>query len=131
VPIVVGFTVETDGRLPSGVSLEDAVAAVDEATAGAALGFMINCAHPTHVAHALPKGRTRDRIHGLRANASTKSHEELDASETLDDGDPADLAARSVGLRAQLPALRVLGGCCGTDIRHVTAICDAWTAAAN
>ena len=129
VPIVIGFTVETDGRLPSGVSIEEAIAAVDEATDGRALGFMINCAHPTHFVDALPEGGVRERIHGLRANASTKSHEELDASETLDSGDPDDLAARYVGLRAQLPSLQVLGGCCGTDIRHVTAICNAWTAA--
>jgi S-methylmethionine-dependent homocysteine/selenocysteine methylase len=129
VPIVVGFTVETDGRLPSGVSIEQAIESVDRATDGAALGFMINCAHPTHFVDELPKGRARERIHALRANASTKSHEELDASETLDDGDPNDLAVRYAALRTQLPALHVLGGCCGTDIRHVTAICDAWRAA--
>jgi homocysteine S-methyltransferase len=129
VPLVVGFTVETDGRLPSGLSIEDAIEAVDAATDAAALGFMINCAHPTHFVDSLPAGGARGRIHALRANASTKSHEELDASETLDSGDPNDLAARYVGLRSQLPALHVLGGCCGTDIRHVTAICDAWTAA--
>jgi homocysteine S-methyltransferase len=128
VPIVIGFTVETDGRLPSGVSIEDAIEMVDGATGGAALGFMINCAHPTHFDAALPAGGARDRIHGLRANASTKSHEELDASETLDSGDPDDLAARYAALRTQLPELHVLGGCCGTDIRHVTAICDAWRA---
>ena len=126
IPIVVGFTVELDGCLPSGLSIEHAIEAVDAATDGAALGFMINCAHPTHFVDALPEGSARDRIHALRANASTKSHEELDASETLDSGDPDDLAARYVGLRSRLPALRVLGGCCGTDIRHVTKICDAW-----
>jgi S-methylmethionine-dependent homocysteine/selenocysteine methylase len=127
-PIVVGFTVETDGRLPSGDSLEDAIEAVDEATGGAALGFMVNCAHPTHFVEALPEGSARNRIQALRANASTKSHAELDASETLDSGDPDDLAARYVDLRVRLPELRVLGGCCGTDIRHVSAICDAWIA---
>ena len=126
-PVVIGFTVETDGRLPGGDSIEQAIDAVDVATDGAALAFMINCAHPTHFADALPEGAARNRIQALRANASTKSHEELDASETLDSGDPEDLAARYVALRRELPALEVLGGCCGTDIRHVTAICDAWT----
>ena len=128
-PVVVGFTVETDGRLPSGASIEDALAAVDAATDGAAQGFMINCAHPTHFADALPEGDARERIHGLRANASTRSHAELDEAEELDSGDPADLAERYVALRRDLPALEVVGGCCGTDIRHVTAICDAWLAA--
>jgi S-methylmethionine-dependent homocysteine/selenocysteine methylase len=127
--VVVGFTVETDGRLPGGASIEDAIVAVDSATDGAAQGFMINCAHPTHFADALPEGNARERIHGLRANASTRSHAELDEAEELDSGDPADLAERYVALRRDLPALQVVGGCCGTDIRHVTAICDAWLAA--
>lgn len=129
VQIVIGFTVETDGRLPNGDSIEDAILAVDNATDGAAGSFMINCAHPTHFADALPEGESRTRIGGLRANASTLSHAELDEAEELDSGDPADLAERYVALRRDLPALEVVGGCCGTDIRHVTAICDAWLAA--
>lgn len=127
--IVVGFTVETDGRLPSGVSIEDAIVAVDAATDGEVEAFMINCAHPTHFADALPEGDSRRRIRGLRANASTLSHAELDEAEELDAGDPDDLADRYVALRDLLPELEVVGGCCGTDIRHVTAICDAWLAA--
>jgi homocysteine S-methyltransferase len=128
IQIVVGFTVETDGRLPSGESIEDAIVAVDEATDGAPELFVINCAHPTHFADALPAGDSRSRIGGLRANASTLSHAELDEAEELDSGDPHDLAARYVNLRRDLPGLEVLGGCCGTDIRHVTAICDTWLA---
>jgi S-methylmethionine-dependent homocysteine/selenocysteine methylase len=128
-PVVIGFTVETDGRLASGASLGDAIDAVDRATDGAAVGFMINCAHPTHFAEALPEGAARRRIRALRPNASRLSHEELDAAEALDPGDPADLAARCVALGRELPELEVLGGCCGTDVRHVTAICDAWLAA--
>jgi S-methylmethionine-dependent homocysteine/selenocysteine methylase len=122
----VGFTVETDGRLPSGDSIEDAIFAVDNATDGAVESFMINCAHPTHFADALPEGDSRGRIGGLRANASTRSHAELDEAEELDSGDPTDLAARYVDLRGELPGLEIVGGCCGTDIRHVTAVCDAW-----
>jgi homocysteine S-methyltransferase len=128
-PVHIGFTVETDGRLPSGDSIEDAILGVDNATDGAVSSFMINCAHPTHFDHALPKGDSRTRIAGLRANASTLSHAELDESEELDSGDPHDLAERYVALRRDLPGLEVVGGCCGTDIGHVTAICDAWLAA--
>jgi S-methylmethionine-dependent homocysteine/selenocysteine methylase len=128
-PVVIGFTVETDGRLPSGASIEEAVEAVDGATDGAAEGFMINCAHPTHFADGLPEGDARKRIRGLRANASTRSHTELDGAAELDSGNPSDLAERYVALRGELPELDVVGGCCGTDIRHVTAICDAWLAA--
>lgn len=128
ISVVVGFTVETDGRLPSGHSLEEAIASVDHATHGAVEYFVVNCAHPTHFADALPQGESRTRIGGLRANASTLSHAELDEAEELDSGDPADLAERYVALRRDLPGLEVVGGCCGTDIRHVTAICDAWLA---
>lgn len=129
IPIVIGFTVETDGRLPSGDSIEEAILAVDDATDGAAEFYVLNCAHPTHFAAALPEGESRRRIRGLRANASTLSHAELDDAEELDSGDPDDLARRYVALRGALPELEILGGCCGTDIRHVTAICDAWLAA--
>jgi S-methylmethionine-dependent homocysteine/selenocysteine methylase len=128
-PVVVGFTVETDGRLQSGASIEEAISTVDAATDGAAQFFMINCAHPTHFADALPQSEVRSRIRGLRANASTRSHAELDEADELDSGDPSDLAERYVALRTELPDLEVVGGCCGTDIRHVTAICDAWLAA--
>ena len=128
-PITIGFTVETDGGLPSGDSIEQAIRAVDEATDGAARSFMINCAHPSHFEAALPEGDARRRFHALRANASMKSHEELDAAEDLDAGDPIDLAQRYVALRRELPELHVLGGCCRTNIHHVTEISDAWLAA--
>jgi S-methylmethionine-dependent homocysteine/selenocysteine methylase len=128
-PITIGFTLETDGRLPSGQALGDAIVEVDRETDGGASQFMINCAHPAHFAGVLAAGGDwRDRIGGLRANASTLSHAELDAAEELDDGDPADLAARYVAVRELLPNLSLIGGCCGTDIRHVTAICEAWLA---
>jgi homocysteine S-methyltransferase len=125
-PAVASFTVETDGRLPSGQPLRAAIEQVDEATDGAAAYFMVNCAHPTHFAGALEEpGEWRERIRGVRANASSRSHAELDEDDTLDDGDPLDLAARYRDLRKRLPWLAVLGGCCGTDERHLTAICDA------
>ena len=129
-PSVISFTLETDGRLPSGQTLAAAIEQVDAETNSACAYFMINCAHPTHFADAVADGGPAlDRVRGLRANASTRSHAELDAAEELDDGDPADLGARYVALREALPNLTVLGGCCGTDIRHVRAIADAWLTA--
>jgi S-methylmethionine-dependent homocysteine/selenocysteine methylase len=126
-PIAVSFTVETDGRLPSGQSLRAAIEQVDAETAGAPVYYMINCAHPAHFAGALAEGGPwRERLRGLRANASMRSHAELDDADELDEGDPADLAERHAALRELLPNLVVLGGCCGTDIRHVAAISDAW-----
>lgn len=129
IPVAISFTVETDGTLPSGESLSAAIEHVDAATVDGPAYFMINCAHPTHFAHALEEGTTwTGRILGLRANASTLSHAELDEAPELDEGDPADLAARHRDLRGALPALTVLGGCCGTDHRHVAAIAAEWTA---
>ena len=125
VPAVVSFTVETDGRLPNGDSLQGAVEEVDNATDRAAAGFMVNCAHPTHFVDVLEDGPWLERITGVRANASTMSHSELDAAEELDAGDPHDLAARYLYLLDRLPALAVLGGCCGTDHRHISAIHEA------
>jgi homocysteine S-methyltransferase len=122
---IVSFTVETDGRLPNGATLRDAIERVDAETGGAAAGFMINCAHPTHFREALVDGPWLNRITGIRANASTMSHAELDAADVLDDGDPDDLAVRYQALMGRLPALQVLGGCCGTDHRHIRAISDA------
>jgi S-methylmethionine-dependent homocysteine/selenocysteine methylase len=119
-PVVISFTVETDGRLPNGQGLGEAIAEVDEATDAAPVYYMINCAHPTHFETVLETEEAwPGRIGGLRANASTKSHAELDEAEQLDEGDPADLGVRHAALRDQLPNLCVLGGCCGTDHRHV------------
>jgi homocysteine S-methyltransferase len=127
VPAIVSFTTETDGRLPDGSLLGDAIEAVDAATDGATEAFMLNCAHPTHFESVVRRdGPWRERVRGLRANSSTMSHAELDAAEELDPGDPDDLAARYLALRASLPQLTILGGCCGTDRRHVTAIASAW-----
>ncbi len=127
-PVAISFTVETDGTLPSGQPLRDAIAQVDGETGGPDY-YMINCAHPTHFADVVREGGPWvERIRGLRANASHKSHEELDAATELDEGDPAELAAAHVRLRDALPGLRVLGGCCGTDHRHIEAVAASWYA---
>lgn len=129
IPAAISFTVETDGRLPTGQPLPEAIEQVDAATDNGAAYFMVNCAHPTHFEDALEHdGAWRQRLVGLRANASAKSHAELDEATELDEGDPTDLAARHAALRDRLPAVTVLGGCCGTDARHVSAICAAWRA---
>ncbi len=129
-PVAISFTVETDGRLPSGQALGEAIEQVDAETDRGPAYYMINCAHPAHFERVLEAGEAwRERIRGLRANASTKSHAELDEATELDEGDPADLGARHAALRTSLPRLCVLGGCCGTDHRHVREIHDAWTAA--
>ena len=120
VPVVVSFTVETDGRLATGPTLAEAIAATDDAAAPDS--FMVNCAHPDHIARGLTADGPWERVHGLRVNASDLSHEELDAMTELDDGDPDLLAIAHGRLEDLLPAVTIVGGCCGTDTRHVEAI---------
>jgi S-methylmethionine-dependent homocysteine/selenocysteine methylase len=125
-PVVISFTVETDGRLPTGDSLKAAMERVDAATGAGPAYYMINCAHPTHFDGALSSREPWiRRLRGLRANASTKSHAELDEAKELDDGNPVELGAQYRTLMDRLPHLAVLGGCCGTDQRHIAAIASA------
>lgn len=120
-PVAVSFTVETDGRLPSGDTLGDAIEQVDADAAPD--HFLVNCAHPVHVATALASsGDWLSRIAGVRPNASKLSHAELDACTELDEGDIDELATSFGAIAGKLPNLRILGGCCGTDDRHVAAL---------
>jgi S-methylmethionine-dependent homocysteine/selenocysteine methylase len=126
VPVVISFTVETDGRLPSGQALREAIEDTDASTYSPPAYYMINCAHPSHFADALDEdGPWLARIRGLRPNASAKSHEELDEAEKLDEGDPVELGAAYRTLAERLPNLTVIGGCCGTNHRHVAEACSA------
>jgi homocysteine S-methyltransferase len=129
VPVSISFTVETDGRLPSGQRIGDAIDRVDAATDSASAYFMLNCAHPAHFAAELERGgKWVARLGGIRANASRKSHAELDRSATLDSGDPVDLGAQYGRIKPRTTNVRVIGGCCGTDTRHIASICENWLA---
>ena len=125
-PVAVSFTVETDGRLPTGQTLKEAIETVDAATNAAPAYYMINCAHPTHFEQALKANEAWiKRVRGIRANASRRSHAELDEAKDLDDGDPVELGRQYRELRRTFGQFNVLGGCCGTDHRHVEQICFA------
>jgi homocysteine S-methyltransferase len=126
IPVVISFTVETDGHLPSGQPLPEAIAQVDAASDGYAAYFMINCAHPTHFEDSLPgDAEWAQRLRGLRANSSCKSHAELDESNELDEGNPSELGQQYAALLKRHPHINILGGCCGTDHRHIAAIAQA------
>ena len=130
VPSVISFTLETDGRLPTEMPLADAIAAVDAASDPAPVHYMINCAHPSHFADTLAAGSTwLERLGGLRTNASRMSHAELNEAVQLDEGDPHELGELHTGLARQLSNLRVVGGCCGTDARHVAQMAHGWARA--
>ena len=121
-PIAVSFTVETDGNLPTQQPLNEAIDAVDKATGAGAAYFMVNCAHPDHFSNVLENAEWARRIRGIRCNASRKSHAELDESETLDDGDPIEFGDQYRAIKAKMPWLNIFGGCCGSDLRHMTQI---------
>jgi S-methylmethionine-dependent homocysteine/selenocysteine methylase len=125
-PVVIGFTVETDGKLPSGEMLKDAIETVDAATDSAPMYYMINCAHPTHFMDVLRAEPWTRRIRAVRSNASTKSHAELDEATEIDDGNPEKLSSQYLDLKIRLENLNVLGGCCGTDQRHIGEFCKVF-----
>lgn len=125
-PAVVSFTIETDGRLASGQDVWAAIEETDRLTDGYASGYLINCAHPIHLELAFGSDAPlMQRVRGIRVNASAHSHAELDAATTLDDGDPAELARRCASLVERYPRIAIVGGCCGTDARHISAISAA------
>ncbi len=127
-PVGISFTVETDGRLPDGTGLGEAIESLDVATAGAAAHLLVNCAHPDHVSPGIdPAAPWAGRIAGLRVNSSRLSHAELDEAEELDEGDLPDLTRSTRAMAESLPAVRIIGGCCGTDVRHVAALWDGWS----
>ena len=131
IPSVISFTTETDGRIPTGQTLGEAIEQVDALTGAAPAYYMVNCAHPTHFEDALNSDAVWiKRLRGIRANASMRSHAELDEATELDDGNPAELGAQYRALRDRLPHVTILGGCCGTDHRHVEQICAACLVAA-
>lgn len=126
IPVVISFTVETDGKLPTGDSLKQAIDEVEQATEGAPSYYKINCAHPSHFEHIVSANEPwLQKIRSLRANASRLSHAELDEAEELDAGNPVELGRQYRELMSKLPNLNVLGGCCGTDHRHIEQICKA------
>ena len=125
-PVVISLTLETDGRLPSGQTLVDAIKQVDATTGQGPAYFMINCAHPSHFIETLRNHHSAlDRIRGIRANASCKSHAELDEATELDRGNPHELGQFYLDLQQHLPQLSVIGGCCGTDLQHIEAMAEA------
>ncbi len=131
-PVAISYTVETDGRLPDGTALGDAIEQLDAATGSGAAHLLVNCAHPDHVSPGIDVAAPwAGRIAGLRVNSSRLSHAELDEAEELDEGDLPDLTARTRALAGSLPAVRIIGGCCGTDARHVAAMWAAGSPVGN
>lgn len=127
-PVLVSFTLELDGKLPSGQSLGECISAIDELTDSYPVGYLVNCVHPIHLLQVLRESDREakwiERLIGLKGNASMKSHAELEASEVLDEGDPNDFASCYGVLTKEFPQMRVLSGCCGTDIGHIIKICE-------
>jgi len=128
-PVAIAFTVETDGRLPTGVSVKEAIEQVDEESDGGALYYLINCAHPDHFTSIFSDEPWMKRLRGVVANSSRCSHAELEVAEELDEGDPDELGIQVGGLRKQFSHFNILGGCCGSNLRHMKRILEEAKAA--
>jgi S-methylmethionine-dependent homocysteine/selenocysteine methylase len=124
-PSVISFTVETDGCLPTGQPLAEAISEVDAQTDSSPAYYMINCAHTTHFEDTLVDAPWMRRIRGIRANASCLSHAELNDRADLDEGHPESFGHEHAALRERFPHINIFGGCCGTDIRHINAVVDS------
>lgn len=124
IPVAISFTVETDGRLPTGASVKQAIEQVDSEADGGPLYYLINCAHPDHFINIFDEEPWTKRLRGVVANASRCSHAELDHAEELDDGDPDELGTQVGGLRKQYPHFNIFGGCCGSNLRHMKRILE-------
>ena len=123
-PVAIAFTVETDGRLPTGMTLREAIDQVDAESNQGALYYLINCAHPDHFTSVLGDGPWIQRLRGVVANASRCSHAELEVADALDDGDPDELGVQVGGLRKKFSHFNIFGGCCGSDLRHMKRILE-------
>lgn len=128
-PVAIAFTVEIDGRLPTGMPIRVAIEQLDAESDGWALYFLINCAHPDHFISIFTDEPWMRRLRGVIANASRCSHAELEVASALDDGNPRELALQVGGLRKKFPHFNVLGGCCGSDLRHMKHIIEEAKAA--
>ncbi|GFE58961.1 homocysteine S-methyltransferase family protein [Geobacter sp. AOG1] len=125
-PYVLSFVVRPEGTLLDGTPLKDAIAAIDATVTPPPLAYMINCTHVsfaraalTHEAHS--SALVRQRVIGLLANTAALSPEDLNDSTSLVEEDPEAFGRSVAGLHREL-GLKILGGCCGTDDRHIRSL---------
>ncbi len=126
VPCVISFTTDDQGALPDGTSVARAIERIDLEAVTPPAYYMLNCTHPQHVTGMLTgAGAWRERIRGIRANASPLGLVEPPEGQPLDPGDVAEFASAMQQVNELAPSITILGGCCGTDVRHVRAVADA------
>jgi homocysteine S-methyltransferase len=123
IPIGVSLTLTPEGRLRSGPSLREAVERVEEATEGGAAWFGTNCSHPLEFEPALADaGPWLERLRYVRPNAARMEKIALCSLGHLEDGDPVELGEQMAEVARMLPRTDIIGGCCGTDERHLAEI---------
>jgi homocysteine S-methyltransferase len=130
-PAVVGFVFRPSGTLLDGTPVEEAIERIDGRcgrSGEAPAGYLATCTHPDTLGEALSGNgvgpRTRGRLLGIQGNGSRLSPEELDGREAVDSTEPTDFAGAMLDLRRRF-GLRIFGGCCGTDERHIDALARA------
>lgn len=125
-PYIISFMIRKDGRLIDGSTIHQAILEIDEATQQKPLCYMTNCVHPIVLREALScssnqTALVRERFHGIQANTSSLSPEELDRSADLHSADCIGLADDMMGL-FNCMSPKIMGGCCGTDASHMNEI---------
>lgn len=125
-PYIISFTIQKDGRLIDGTAISEAIAYIDNKATVKPLCYMANCVHPSIVSEALlqPFNQTHivfNRFLGIQGNTSPLSYAELDGSLDLRCSDPAQFAVEMLKLR-EISNIKIFGGCCGTDNRHMEQI---------
>lgn len=128
-PLAMYFSLDSSSRLNTGPSLRDAVIETDSQTGNAPLFYGLNCSHPVEFEPALEPGDWIDRLRSIRPNASKMEKIALCKLGHLEDGDPDELGAQMGDLARRYPHMDIMGGCCGTDERHLSRIAEAVKAA--
>ncbi len=126
VPYVISFLIMPDGKLLDGITLSEAIEQIDDKISPRPSFYMVNCVHPLVFKQALSKSfneteNLRSRLIGLQANSSTKSPEELENLPYLDTTEPVEFSEYMLQLHKRF-GIKILGGCCGTDNRHIEEI---------
>ena len=125
-PYIISFMIRRTGTLLDWTTIPEAIAAIDDGADPKPLCYAVNCVHPLVLREALspPANRTSlvaERLKGIQANASPQAPEELDRKAEMVSEDPERLAEAMIGLRVD-HGLKIFGGCCGTDERHIEAL---------
>lgn len=129
-PYIISFIIRPSGKLLDGTPLVEAIAEIDVSVSPQPTAYMLNCVHPANARRTIAAGpnnsaQLKSRLIGLQGNASRMSPEELDGRVELDADPPERWARAMLSLHDDFD-MRILGGCCGTDNRHIARLVELY-----